>query len=280
MGKSRNAYRVLVGRPEGKRHLGRPKHRWEDNIKMDLREVGYVDRDWINLAQDRDQWRVYVREGNEPPGSLKAMDPSKAFCYVCDCFTLPRQRHDITSLVRHGYKTYFEFPFSDQDKKWALQHLKFRALVITSANRRDQPRIVPVPGGLTYCALPTAVCHKMKSKIIVIFRNVDSEILTEISIFIITSLELLVFDMPTFQTIMFTGWTGLHRVLVSIPLSTFETNWTGDYREIRPTSIVQLSAILQEEWRRIPVDILHKLVENIPDGVADVIATRGGTTTF
>ncbi|KAJ4435021.1 hypothetical protein ANN_23594 [Periplaneta americana] len=61
MGESRNAYRVLVGRPEGKIALGRPRHRWEDNIEMDLREVRYDDRDWINLAQDRDQWRAYVR---------------------------------------------------------------------------------------------------------------------------------------------------------------------------------------------------------------------------
>ncbi|KAJ4451324.1 hypothetical protein ANN_02786 [Periplaneta americana] len=61
MGESRNAYRVLVGRPEGKRPLGRPRHRWEDNIQMDLREVGYDDREWINLAQDRDQWRAYMR---------------------------------------------------------------------------------------------------------------------------------------------------------------------------------------------------------------------------
>ncbi|KAJ4446942.1 hypothetical protein ANN_13644 [Periplaneta americana] len=61
MGESRNAYRVLVGRPERKRPLGRPRRRWEDNIKMDLREVGYDDRDWINLAQDRDQWQAYVR---------------------------------------------------------------------------------------------------------------------------------------------------------------------------------------------------------------------------
>ncbi|KAJ4450653.1 hypothetical protein ANN_02082 [Periplaneta americana] len=61
MGESRNAYRVLVGRPEGKRPLGRPRRRWEYNIKMDLREVGYDGRDWINLAQDRDQWRAYVR---------------------------------------------------------------------------------------------------------------------------------------------------------------------------------------------------------------------------
>ncbi|KAJ4448596.1 hypothetical protein ANN_10615, partial [Periplaneta americana] len=61
MGESKNAYRLLVGRPEGKRPLGRPRRRWEYNIKMDLREVGYDDRDWINLAQDRDQWRAYVR---------------------------------------------------------------------------------------------------------------------------------------------------------------------------------------------------------------------------
>ncbi|KAJ4428006.1 hypothetical protein ANN_24020 [Periplaneta americana] len=61
MGESRNAYRVLVGRPEGKRPLGRPRRRWEDNIKMDLREVGYDEKEWINLAQDRDRWRAYVR---------------------------------------------------------------------------------------------------------------------------------------------------------------------------------------------------------------------------
>ncbi|KAJ4425726.1 hypothetical protein ANN_27922 [Periplaneta americana] len=60
-GESRNAYRVLVGRPEVKRPLGRPRRRWEDNIKMDLREVEYDDRDCINLAQDRDRWRAYVR---------------------------------------------------------------------------------------------------------------------------------------------------------------------------------------------------------------------------
>ncbi|KAJ4439738.1 hypothetical protein ANN_07866 [Periplaneta americana] len=61
MGESRNAYRMLVGRLEGKRPLGRPRRWWEDNIKMDLREVGYDDRDWINLAQDRGRWRAYVR---------------------------------------------------------------------------------------------------------------------------------------------------------------------------------------------------------------------------
>ncbi|KAJ4443688.1 hypothetical protein ANN_05363 [Periplaneta americana] len=61
MGEFRNAYRVLVGRPEGKIPLWRPRRRWEDNIKMYLREVGYDDRDWINLPQDRDRWWTYVR---------------------------------------------------------------------------------------------------------------------------------------------------------------------------------------------------------------------------
>jgi hypothetical protein len=49
-----------VGKPEGKRPLGRPRRRWVDNIKMDLREVGWDSRDWIDLAQDRDRWRAYV----------------------------------------------------------------------------------------------------------------------------------------------------------------------------------------------------------------------------
>ena len=62
MGERRGVYRVLVGKPEGKRPLGRPRHRWEDNIKMDLQEVGCGGMDWIELAQDRDRWRelVYV----------------------------------------------------------------------------------------------------------------------------------------------------------------------------------------------------------------------------
>jgi hypothetical protein len=56
MGEMRGAYRALVGKPEGRRPLGRPRRRWENNIKMDLREVGWWDMDWINLAQDRDRW--------------------------------------------------------------------------------------------------------------------------------------------------------------------------------------------------------------------------------
>ena len=53
-------YRVLVGTPEGKRPLGRPRRRWEDNIKVDLQEVGCGGMDWIELAQDRDRWRALV----------------------------------------------------------------------------------------------------------------------------------------------------------------------------------------------------------------------------
>jgi hypothetical protein len=55
----RGVYRVLVGRPEGKRPLGRPRSRWECNIKMDLREIGIDGANWIQLAQDRVQWRVF-----------------------------------------------------------------------------------------------------------------------------------------------------------------------------------------------------------------------------
>ena len=60
MRERRGIYRVLVGKPEGKRPLGRPKGRWEDNIKMDIQEVGYGGMDWIELAQDRDRCRALV----------------------------------------------------------------------------------------------------------------------------------------------------------------------------------------------------------------------------
>jgi hypothetical protein len=60
MGVRRTAYRLLVGKPEGRKPLGRPKHRWSDNIRMDLVEVGWGDVNWIGLAQDRDGWRALV----------------------------------------------------------------------------------------------------------------------------------------------------------------------------------------------------------------------------
>jgi hypothetical protein len=60
MGEKRNAYRLLAGKPEGRRPLGRQRRRWVDNIRMDLVEVGWGHVDWIDLAQDRDRWRALV----------------------------------------------------------------------------------------------------------------------------------------------------------------------------------------------------------------------------
>ena len=60
MGDGRGVHRVLVGKPEGKRPLGRPRRRWEDNIKMDIQEVGGRCEKWMELAQDRDRWRALV----------------------------------------------------------------------------------------------------------------------------------------------------------------------------------------------------------------------------
>jgi hypothetical protein len=66
MWEKRNAYRLLVGKPEGMRPLGRPRHRWVDNIKMDLGEVGWGDVDWIGLAKDRNTWRALVNSVLNP----------------------------------------------------------------------------------------------------------------------------------------------------------------------------------------------------------------------
>jgi hypothetical protein len=62
MGEKKNAYRILVGKPEGKKPLGRPRRRWVDNIIMDLREIGWDGVDWIDMAQDRDQWRALMNK--------------------------------------------------------------------------------------------------------------------------------------------------------------------------------------------------------------------------
>jgi hypothetical protein len=60
MGEEMGEFNILVGRPEGRKPLGKPRQRWEDNITMDLRELGFGDVDWIHLAQDRDRWRALV----------------------------------------------------------------------------------------------------------------------------------------------------------------------------------------------------------------------------
>jgi hypothetical protein len=68
----RNAYTLLVGRPDGKKPLGRPSRRWVDNIKMDLREIGWFGMGWIDLAQDRNQWRALINA---------VMNPSSIKCW-------------------------------------------------------------------------------------------------------------------------------------------------------------------------------------------------------
>jgi hypothetical protein len=60
MGEERKVYKVLAGKPEGKRPLGRPRRRWEDGIRMDLRKIGWGNVEWTQLAQDRDRWRAVV----------------------------------------------------------------------------------------------------------------------------------------------------------------------------------------------------------------------------
>jgi hypothetical protein len=70
-GERRNAYRILVGKREGRRPLERQIRRWVDNIKMDLREIGWNGMDWIDLVQDRDQWEGSCERGTEPSGSIK-----------------------------------------------------------------------------------------------------------------------------------------------------------------------------------------------------------------
>jgi len=71
MGEERGVFRVLVGKPEGKGPLGRSRHRWVDNIRMDLQEVGCGYVDWIGLAQDRDRWRTLVSTVMNLRGSMK-----------------------------------------------------------------------------------------------------------------------------------------------------------------------------------------------------------------
>jgi hypothetical protein len=81
---TRYVYRVLVGRTEGKRPLGRPRRRWEDNIKMDLQEIGGGCGDWIELAQDRDRWRALV-------GTVRSSINAGNFLTSCKVYWLASQ---------------------------------------------------------------------------------------------------------------------------------------------------------------------------------------------
>jgi hypothetical protein len=75
IGERRGIYKILVGKSEGKRSLGRPRRKWQDNIKMELQEVGCGGMDWIELAEDRDRWRTLVNAvGNRPSGSMKCRE--------------------------------------------------------------------------------------------------------------------------------------------------------------------------------------------------------------
>jgi hypothetical protein len=91
MGDESGVDRFLVGRPEGKRTLGKPRRRWEDNIKIDLREVGIDVANWIHLAQDRVQWWACVEHGVEPSGSIRK-----------DIFDRLSDKQLFKNILRHG----------------------------------------------------------------------------------------------------------------------------------------------------------------------------------
>jgi hypothetical protein len=74
MGGMRNVYNILVRQSEGKRPLGRPRHRWEDNIKMIIEEIGCDGVDWIQMTQDKVQWQAFVNTGNKSSGSMKGRE--------------------------------------------------------------------------------------------------------------------------------------------------------------------------------------------------------------
>ena len=60
MEEGRSAFKILIGKPRGKKHLGTPRHRWEDNVRMDIKEIGISTRNWVDSVQDKDYWRVLV----------------------------------------------------------------------------------------------------------------------------------------------------------------------------------------------------------------------------
>jgi hypothetical protein len=99
MGEERKVYKVLVGKPEGKRPLGRPRRRWEDGIKMDLREIGLGGVDWIRLAQDRGRWRAVV----SAVMNLRVLGATELFGYNlrASSFTTHCRSNSIEIIVLH-----------------------------------------------------------------------------------------------------------------------------------------------------------------------------------
>jgi hypothetical protein len=100
MGEGRGVYRILVGKPEGKRPLGRPRRRWEDNIKMDLQEVGFGGMNWIELAQDRDRWPALVN------AVMSLLVPQNAGNLLTSCNPVSFSRRTLFHGVSNKQKEY------------------------------------------------------------------------------------------------------------------------------------------------------------------------------
>jgi hypothetical protein len=141
MGERRGAYRALVGKPEGRRPLGRPRHRWEDNIKMDLREVGCGGADWINLAQDRDRWR--------------------ALMYMVMNLRVPQNAGNFLSSLGH-------FSFSGRTLlhgvSYIVQHRQLVKIIFLETVRQDEIKERIILGNKAYHANQALFKSKLLSK--------------------------------------------------------------------------------------------------------------------
>ena len=128
-------YRVLVGKPVGRRPLGRPRRRWMDNIRMDLQEVGCGYMDWIGLAQDRDRWRTLV----SAVMNLRVPWNAGNFLTTCKAVSFSRRtlHHGVSKygyVPRHDYK-HATLRYSEQltsgDRKWGVTRAK-RSLILVN----------------------------------------------------------------------------------------------------------------------------------------------------